>query len=272
MACNSRKLSRKPSSDCAVALVASTVAPRKWRAVEGLLDNLRLLQAIHSWGRPKWQRAQGQLVELLQSHFSVVDIAKLFGCSPKTVYRRIHEFGMMAVLHSSLTDGDLDNIVQTFVLAHPNCGEWMLVGCLQSLGWHISRQRVRKSLLWIDPHGVSLRQRQVLHRRQYSVAGPSSLWQVYGYYKLTWWTIVIHGGIDGFSCEIVYLAAATNNKASTVLNVFLQAVEEYGLPLRVRSDKESENIGISHYILNHPERGPDWRSMITGRSVHNQRI
>ena len=92
------------------------------QSLEGLLDNLQLLQAIPSRGRPKQQIAQGQLVELLQSHFSVVDMAKLFGCSPKTVYRRIHELGIMAALHSSLTDGDLDNIVQTFVLAHPNCG------------------------------------------------------------------------------------------------------------------------------------------------------
>ena len=203
---------------------------------------------------------------------SVVDIAKLFGCSPKTVYRRIHELGIMAALHSTLTDGDLDNIVQTFVRAHPNCGQRMLVGYLRSLGLHISRQRVRESLLRTDPHGVSLRQRQVLHQRQYSVAGPNSLWHVDGYHKLIRWRIVIHGGIDGFSREIVYLAAATNNKASTVLNVFLQAVEEYGLPLRVRSDKGSENISISHYMLNHPERGPDRGSMITGRSVHNQRI
>ena len=117
------------------------------QSLDGLLDNLRLLQAIPSRGRPKRQIAQGQLVKLLQSHFSVVDIATLFGCSPKTVYRRIHEFGIMAVLHSSLTDEDLDNIAQTFVLAHPNCGKRMLVGYLRSLGLHISRQRVRESLL-----------------------------------------------------------------------------------------------------------------------------
>ena len=37
-------------------------------------------------GRPKLRITEGQLVELLQSHFSIVDVARLFGCSSKTIY------------------------------------------------------------------------------------------------------------------------------------------------------------------------------------------
>lgn len=83
------------------------------------------------------------------------------------------------------------------------------------------------------------------------------------------WRIVVHGGIDGFSRLIVYLSAATNNRAPTVLNCFLEAVHTFGLPSRVRSDKGGENIEVAHYMVTH--RGTDRNSHITGRSTHNQR-
>ena len=49
-------------------------------------------------------------------------------------------------------------------------------------------------------------------------------------------------------------------------------MDKYGLPSRVRSDKGGENARISEYMLSHPNSGPGRGSMITGRSVHNQRI
>ena len=71
---------------------------------------------------------------------------------------------------------------------------------------------------------------------------------------------------------IVFLACSTNNRASTVLQCFKSAVDKFGLPSRVRSDKGGENTEVAWYMLSHPLRGPDRGSHITGKGVHNQRI
>ena len=84
------------------------------------------------------------------------------------------------------------------------------------------------------------------------------------------WRFVTHAGIDGFSRLIVYLRCSTNNRASTVLSLFEQGVAKFGLPSRVRSDQGGENTSVALYMLR--SRGIERRSMITGSSVHNQRI
>lgn len=91
-----------------------------------------------------------------------------------------------------------------------------------------------------------------------------------GNHKLIRWKFVVHGGIDGYSRMIVYLHCSTNNRASTVYDLFLKAIESYGLPSRVRSDQGGENTLVARHMLEH--RGNNRASMITGSSVHNQRI
>ena len=87
-----------------------------------------------------------------------------------------------------------------------------------------------------------------------AVAGPNSLWHIGtnsvlnfllmfilfidGYHKLIRWKLVIHGGIDGYSRVIVFLACGNNNRADTVLrSLFSQACLKYFIPSRVRCDK-----------------------------------
>ena len=101
---------------------------------------------------------------------------------------------------------------------------------------------------------------------------PNALWHIDGYHKLIRWRLVIHGGIDGFSRLIMFLKVSPNNKAETMLDAFIQGVEQFGVPSRVRMDMGGENVLVARYMIEHPERGPGLGSAITGSSTHNQRI
>lgn len=79
-----------------------------------------------------------------------------------------------------------------------------------------------------------------------------------------------HGAIDGYSRLILYLQSTTNNLARTVYELFLSAVEKHHLPSRVCSDQGTENIMVAQHMIE--KRGAERHSMITGNSVHNQRI
>ena len=59
------------------------------------------------------------------------------------------------------------------------------------------------------------------------------------------------------------LRASTNNRASSVLNLFLEAVETYGAPSRVRGDRGGENMEVAVWVIQH--RGPNRASFMWGR-------
>ena len=68
--------------------------------------------------------------------------------------------------------------------------------------------------------------------------------------------MVIHGAIDGFSRKILYLYCANNNKATSVVSYFSHAVNTFGLPDKIRSDKGGENVDVKRYVLHYHNMDP----------------
>ena len=105
---------------------------------------------------------------------------------------------------------------------------------------------------------------RTIQRRVYMNPHPHFLWHIDTNHKLIRWKLIIHAAIDGFSRNIIYLECFNNNKAHTVLNLFMHAVYSCGIPPRkVRTDAGVENGFIIDFL------GPD---ALVGPSVHNQRV
>lgn len=212
----------------------------------------------------------GDLVhQLRDADESWTSIATQLEVSTKTLSRWRKETGFEEPL-GEMNDEDIDKVVSAVSNMHSDTGERMLAAHFVYMGVKISRQRLRDSVGRVDPEGRAHRQLHVIDRRQYAVAGVNHLWHVDGHHKLIKYGIVTHGCIDGFSRRICFLKASTNNRASTVMKLFNEAVAECGLPSRVRGDKGGENVAVCDFMnLN---RGFDRSSYIGGSSKHNTRI
>ena len=69
---------------------------------------------------------------------------------------------------------------------------------------------------------------------------------------------------------VTFLHFSMNNRAQTVQRLFQEAISTYGTPWRIRTDHGTENTEVARWMLDH--FGVKARPVITGLSVHNQRI
>ena len=97
-------------------------------------------QQKHQKGRPAITIPETQLALLLEHHFTLADIARMLQVSPRTVRRRIIQYGLEEeASYSELTDSQLDEITRNFVHEHPYSGLRSYGGFLRSAGLRIQQ-------------------------------------------------------------------------------------------------------------------------------------
>lgn len=62
--------------------------------------------------------------------------------------------------------------------------------------------------------------------------------------------------------QVIALRASTNNTANTVLKLFLDAIQNYGVPSRMRGDRGGENMEVAVWMVKH--RGAKRASFMWG--------
>jgi len=70
--------------------------------------------------------------------------------------------------------------------------------------------------------------------------------------------------------QVANMRASSNNRASTVLDVFKEAVKQYGVPSRIRLDRGGENIDTATLMI--LLRGPNRASAMWGASINNTKV
>lgn len=114
----------------------------------------------------------------------------------------------------------------------PNFGRRMLAGCLHTMGHNVPRDRITASYLRV--HGApALFGDRSIERREYFVAGANSLWHHDGQHGLIRYGVVIHAFVDGKSRFVTGIRAHNNNRAESVLILFLDSTDLHGTPSRV---------------------------------------
>ena len=130
-------------------------------------------------GRPRFNISKEQLLYLCSLSFSWSDIAKMLGVSRMTIYRRRVEYRLTEDPRIVPTDAQLHTVVSDIQAGQPEIGEVMIMGRIRSMGYKVSRQRLKQEIRNSDPLHVALRWRGGLtSRRPYSVPGPNSLWRI----------------------------------------------------------------------------------------------
>ena len=232
----------------------------------------KLKTMVNGPGRPKLFIPEDTLLRFRELGFSWIEIASLLMVSRWTLKRRVDEYGIQnAVGFSHISDDELDNNITNIQNNHgKHVGRSMVTGHLKSLGLKVQQKRIIKALVRVDPKNSQIRWACLIKRRKYKVPDPNSLWHADGHHSLISWGFVIHGAIDGYSRLIVYMQCSTNNYKETVLGLFNNAVDSFGVPSRLRTDKGGENTLLWSEMVT--LRGSNRGSYLAGSSTHNQRI
>ena len=157
-----------------------------WESYMENLDNQLERLAYHApllytgrRGRPAFHVPSDQLVYLRNLSFSWTNIASILGVSRMTIYRCRRAYGLLEEPNAVPNDAELERIIRRIRLDAPDFGQVLVHGRVRAMGYHVTRERVRREMRKQDPLNTALRMPGGLtSRRKYSVPGPNSLWHV----------------------------------------------------------------------------------------------
>ena len=130
-------------------------------------------------GRPKFHVSKDQLTLLRNLSVSWTRIAGMLGVSRMTIYHRRRVYNLLVEGDTVPDDVELDAILRRIMLTTPDIGQTLLQGHLRSMGYRVTRERLRIIVRAQDPLNNALRMPGgVTSRTKYSVAGPNSLWHI----------------------------------------------------------------------------------------------
>ena len=86
--------------------------------------------------------------------------------------------------YAEITNHELDKITREIQSAFPMCGNRQMQGHLLSRGLRVQQVQIRDSQRRVDPHGMLVRHLHTVHRCQYKVRAPRSLYHIDGNHKI----------------------------------------------------------------------------------------
>jgi hypothetical protein len=181
------------------------------------------------------------------------EIAKLAGCSPRTLQRRRGAAGGNKRGFTLISDDDLMEVInQLRATTRHVVGGRSVHEALQAQGIKVPRDKVQRLLRKMNPTPIPKDPGQVKapptkrSRRTPvdNVPWVNSLWHIDGFRKLIHWKFVIHACIDNKTRLVTFIKVADNNEADTVLANFCQATKEFGWPSRVRANAVGGNTAV----------------------------
>lgn len=143
-------------------------------------------------GCPRINISTEHLVHLLETGLSVNTIAKLWGVSRATLFRRMAENNLsVRNFYSTCSDTELDALVTEIKARMPHAGYRLVKGTLKAQGHHVGWDRVKASMHRVDSIGILSRMTQLgcVVRRTYSVPCPKYLVHIDTNHKLIRWDL-----------------------------------------------------------------------------------
>ncbi|KAN0093291.1 Integrase catalytic domain containing protein [Tylopilus felleus] len=165
-------------------------------------------------------------------HIPKQTLARTLGVHQNMLHRHMKMNGISKE-YSPITDDYLETLICHYKRDRPNAGLCFVTAFLTSHGLRVQRARIQSSMQCINPLG------------RFVCYSNAIQWRVVG----------LHANID--------------NRAQTVLELFLAAIRTYRMPSCVRGDRGGENIDVAIWMIEHC--GPN-QSFLWGRSTQNSHI